>query len=443
MMSDYSGHFVVRGQDVIQHAKDYASGLLGTERRKNMEGIHGDIPESNYQGIQQFISDSPWDHKALMEQVAGEANGILGGHRHSTLILDESSFVKKGESSVGVQRQYCGRLGKTENCQLGVFACLGRGDKAAIVDFRLFLPESWAQDAERCKKAQVPEEERKHRSKLELALDMVKSAKLRALDFQWVLADSAYGCSNEFCEELESMGLKYLMDTSASNQVWDADPNPRLPERGEQAGRPKSRHEQGNPNSRKWTVEKLIEARFDAEARQIEIRKTTQGKLRARIWVVPIWVWDEKSPIAHRRTLVAREEEDGKIKASWTNAPQGLSWEELAYVQAQRHWIERTFQDCKSQLGMAQYEVRKWKGWHHHMAMVSLAMLFVLKERISHCDSAPLLSPRDIVELLAFHLPRRGHSEDEVVQDLIRRHTQRIKASESHARAQLKIPEKA
>jgi SRSO17 transposase len=121
-MSDYSAHFVVRGKDVSKHASDYLSGLLGTERRKNLERIHNDIPESNYQAIQQFVSDSPWNEVALMNQVAGEANQLFGGHRHSALMLDETSFVKKGKSSVGVQRQYCGRLGKTENCQLGVFA---------------------------------------------------------------------------------------------------------------------------------------------------------------------------------------------------------------------------------------------------------------------------------------------------------------------------------
>jgi hypothetical protein len=118
-MSDYSAHFLIRGKDVSQHASDYLSGLLGTYRRKNLECIHGDIPESNYQAMQQFVSDSPWSQDKLMAQVAAEANGILGGNRHSALLIDESSFVKKGDCSVGVQRQYCGRLGKKENCQLG------------------------------------------------------------------------------------------------------------------------------------------------------------------------------------------------------------------------------------------------------------------------------------------------------------------------------------
>lgn len=437
MISDFSSHFIVRGKDVNKHATDYLSGLLGTDRRKNLECINADIPESNYQAMQQFVTDSPWDEKKLMNQVASEVNGLLGGHPESALLIDETSFVKKGECSVGVQRQYCGRLGKKENCQLGVFACLGRGDKAAVVDFRLFLPESWVQDPERCEKAKIPEDQRHHRTKLELALEMVRQAQAEGIKFSWVLADSAYGCSLEFCEELDQRGLHFMCDTSATNSVWDADPSPCPAVQGGH-GRPASRSVAGNKAARKWRIPDLVKDRFDAQARELVIRQTTQGELRARVWVMEVWVWQEGITKATRRTLVAREMQDGKIKISWTNAPATLGWEKLAYMQAQRHWVERTFEDGKSQLGMAQYEVRKWRGWHHHMALVSLAMLFVLKERIGHAQSAPLLSARDVVELLEYYLPRRGTHEDEVVADLITRHQQRIAASKSHARRQQK-----
>lgn len=435
-MSDYSVHFVVRGKDVSKPARDYLSGLLGTERRKNMERIHGDIPESNYQAIQQFISDSPWNQDALMEQVAQDANGMLGGHPRSCLILDETTFIKKGDSSVGVQRQYCGRLGKTENCQMGVFACLGLGDKACMVDFRLFLPESWSADAARCKKAQVPDDRREHRSKQELALEMVRAAHERGVSFNWVLADAAYGSGQDFCRAVEELGYRYLMDVISTNRVWDADPEPKEAQRRE-TGRPSKRHAQTNPKAKKWKVGDWVAAQFPKKAREVCIRKTTQGELRARVWVTEAWVWEEGTATRpERRTLVAREHDDGEIKISLTNAPAETSWEELAYMQAQRHWIERTFQNAKSELGMAQYEVRKWRGWHHHIALVSLAMLFVVKERIAHADTVPLLSTRDIVELLDHYLPRRGGTEEEVYSDLIRRHRQRIQASLSHARTQ-------
>lgn len=431
-MSCFSPHFVVWGRDVSQHASDYASGLLGTERRKNMESIHGDIPDSNYQGIQQFISDSPWREDELMAQVAWEVNGILGGHRHSALILDESSFVKKGDHSVGVQRQYCGRLGKTENCQMGVFACLGRGDRASIVDFRLFIPESWAKDAARCQKAQIPEEARVHRSKQELALETVKTARERGLQFEWVLADVAYGGSIELTREIAALGYKYMMDAAGNTKVWDADPKPIRTEESRGRGRPSSRCQQSNTKAQRVTLEDLVKKRFDRHASWVTIRETTKGPLRAKVLIQAVWLWDEGGQTCERRTLVARAYEDGKIKISWTNAPQDTSPEELAYMQAQRHWVERNLEDGKSELGMAEYEVRKWRGWHHHMAMVSMAMLFVLKERISHVESAPLLSARDIVELLAYYLPRRGRKEKEVLGDLVRRHKQRQQSMAWH-----------
>ena len=437
-MSDYSDHFLIRGKDVRQHASDYLSGLLGTYRRKNLECIHGDIPESNYQAMQQFVSDSPWSHDKLMTQVASEVNGILGGARHSALLIDETSFIKKGDNSVGVQRQYCGRLGKKENCQMGVFACLGLGDKASVVDFRLFLPESWAQSAERCNQAKIPEDQRHHRTKLELALEMVKSAKARGMKFQWVSADAAYGCSNEFCTELGKLGLYYMLDASMCACVWDADPQPYLPAREGKRGRPETVYQAGNAQARRWKLPDLLREGFAKHAKKVVIRKTTKGELRARVWVCRVWVWENGSAQAIARRIVVREMEGGELKVSWTNAPKEINDEELAYMQGQRHWIERGFEDAKSQLGMADYEVRKWRGWHHHMAMVALAMLFLLKERVGHAESAPLLSARDIVELLAFYLPRRRRKEEEVISDLLRRHQQRQAAAKGHARRQQK-----
>jgi SRSO17 transposase len=183
---DFSQHFVIKGRDVGAHARSYLSGLVGTERRKNIGRIGEDIAASNYQGMQQLISDSPWDDRALMDQVAQCAGDLLGEEEDCALYLDETSFVKKGQASVGVQRQYCGRLGKLENCQVGVFGCLGAGNRAVLIDYRLFLPAAWAQDAERCAKAKVPVAQRVHRTKPELALEMVQAARRRGLKFGWV-----------------------------------------------------------------------------------------------------------------------------------------------------------------------------------------------------------------------------------------------------------------
>lgn len=148
----FEHHFVVRGHDVTRHARHSLSGLLGIQRRKNPAQIGADVAESDYQGMLQFISDSPWEHVAVMRQVAAEAETTSGCTADTALYVDEPAFVKKGNASVGVQQQYCGRLGKLETCQVGVFAALGRGVRVALVDFRLYLPNSWVQDPARCAK---------------------------------------------------------------------------------------------------------------------------------------------------------------------------------------------------------------------------------------------------------------------------------------------------
>lgn len=427
----FSQHFIVRGKDISQHARSYLSGLLGTARRKNIGRIGEDVSNSNYQGMQQLITDSPWDHEALMTTVATEANGILGGHRDTALYLDESSFVKKGDASVGVQRQYCGRLGKIENCQVGVFACLGRADRALLVDFRLFLPEAWAKDEERCTKAKVPPEERQHRTKAQLALEMVEAARARGLSYQWIGADEVYGNNIGLTEALEDLGETFLMDVASTLKVWDVDPCPRLPETLPGRGRPASalvpEPDATCRSVAEWTAEK-----FDAHSRVIRLRSTTKEPLEYRIWVQEVWVWETGGKQARRRLLVVREEADGSHKYSLSNAPSDTPWERLGYMQAQRFWIERTFQDAKSELGMAQYEVRSWRGWHHHMALVCLAMLFIVKERLLAQSDVPLLSARDVVELLAIYLPRRNRDPDDVLKQIRERHEKRASATKSY-----------
>lgn len=433
----FEHHFVVRGKDVSTHARHFLSGILGNPRRKNIEGIEADVAHSDYQSMQQFISDSPWDHAALMDQVARDADGMLGGHRDSALYLDETSFVKKGEASVGVQRQYCGRLGKTENCQVGVFASLGRGRRVTIVDFRLFLPESWAQDPERCDKAKVPQEYRAHHTKTALALQMVKAARERGSRHAWIGGDEVYGNNQSFCAQLEDLGETFLMDVAHNTLVWDAHPQPHVPAASERKGRPRTRAQAGNAQAAAHKISALVKRDFTSQSRCLTLRQSSQGALRAPIWVKPVWLWDGESPVVRARLLVVRQEADGTFKYSLSNAAQNTTWERLAYMQTQRYWIEHSFGEAKGELGLAHYEVRSWRGWHHHIAMVSLAQLFTVKERLLHDESA-LLSARDIVELLAHYLPRRERTEGEVFRQLQARHRRRAQASASHARRRQK-----
>lgn len=422
----FEHHFILRGHDMARHARHYLSGLLGTQRRKNIERIEADVAESDYEGMQQFISASPWDHRAVMRQVAEQAEATLGGAPDTALYVDETSFVKKGEASVGVQRQYCGRLGKLENCQVGVFASLGCGGRAALVDFRLFLPEAWVEDPARCAKARVPAAERVHRTKTELALSMVQAARERGSSHRWVGGDEVYGNNQAFTAALEDLGEVFLLDVASNLRVWGHDPRPQPPASSPgQPGRPRTRTRPAAATAQAVKIATLTQRDFAAHAREVIIRDATKGTLRARLWVRPVWVWDGSASTARARLLIVRAEGDGTFKYSLSNAAADTSWERLAYMQAQRFWIERCFQDAKSELGMAHYEVRGWIGWHHHMALVCLALLFLLQERCNARVHTPLLSARDIVELLAIYLPRRPRDETEVLRQMQRRHAAR------------------
>lgn len=426
----YSPHFIQQGMNSIHHARCYLSGLMGTQRRKNIETIENDVADSDYQGMEQFISSSPWSHEALLGQLAREVDSILGDSRDAALIIDETSFLKKGDASVGVQRQWSGRAGKVENCQVGVFACLAKGERMCLTDFRLFLPESWAGDKERCDKAKIPEEHRDHRPKWQQALDMVKAAMERGTRFGWVGADGLYGNVAGFINGVEDLGGTFMADVHSNLKIWTQEPlleqSAVPPVKGRRGKRGKRGKLSKGNTAKHLAVEAWSAEHFEKESRRVVFRQGAKGDLEVRLWVKEVWTWEpEWKEGPRKRQLVARQERDGSMKYSLTNLPAGLPWERYAYVQGQRYWVEHAFHEAKSQLGMAQYQVRVWRGWHHHMSLCCLAMLFLLREQVRTAESIPLLSFRDLTELLDYYLPRRSATEEEVLRQMKQRHRKR------------------
>lgn len=173
----------------------------------------------------------------------------------------------------------------------------------------------------------------------------------------------------------------------------------------------------------------------------MRLRDTTRGVLKVRICRLTVYVWDGESESAKCWTLIVTKSlgANPDKKISLINAPKKTTLRRLGWMQRQRYWVERVFEDGKSECGMADYQVRKWSAWHHHMALVMMAMLFMLTEKIRHKDTYPLLSCSDIEELLVRFLPRRDVTKEEVILQLEYRHNQRQKAIESHARQQKKI----
>ena len=412
----------------VGHARHYLSGLLGTQRRKNIEVIGEDVSGSNYQGLEQFISSSPWDHRAVMDHLAQDAHALLGDCEQTGLFIDETSFLKKGHASVGVQRQWSGRAGKVENCQVGVYACLGREDRVCLTDYRLFLPQAWTEDEARLKKAGVPEESRQYKSKHELALQMIAHAKELGLKFGWVGFDSLYGNKRELVNAVEDLGLRFVGDVNKTTKVWLSEPSLIKPGKRNARGRPAQNYRLSAGNGAEYqSVEALSAGCFEAACKKVRYRQGAKGELWTQVWVRTVWTWEPGGEGARKRLLIVRRDAGGSFKYSLSNLPEGKPWKYYAWVQAQRFWIEHAFHEAKSQLGMAQYQVRVWKGWHHHMAMVAMALLFSQKLKANTAKDMPLLSIRDITELLDYYLPRKRIDEQSVLKNIELRHRRRQK----------------
>lgn len=403
--------------------------------RKNIERMEEVVPDCDYQSLHHFLSDSEWDARAVLDQVARETDGHLGGSANSCLLLDESAFAKKGNKSVGVARQWSGRLGKVDNCQVAVFAALAQGQLSTLIDTRLYLPKEWTQDLRRCRAAGIPRHDAVFKSKADLALEMVQGARKNGVRFSWVGVDGGYGKEPAFLRRLEDHGEIFVAEVHKSQQIYLEDPDPRIPEKKPARGKKLTRLESQSASQR---VDEWLKAQPEELWQTVVVRPGTKGELRVEALHARVWLWDGHEPKARHWHLVATRElgSPETIKYALSNAPAETLVKRLVQMQRQRFWIERSFEDGKSESGMADYQVRGWLAWHHHMALVMMAMLFMLEERLIQKESHPLLSCSDIEVLLAHFLPRRDVTVDEVVRQMEARHRARQAAIDSAYRRQ-------
>jgi SRSO17 transposase len=419
----YHNFFIVSKKSVIKQSRFYLCGLFQSVKA-NMERIEESVINSDYESMQHFISDSPWQHQPVLDQIAKDVNHLIGNHQDSYLLIDESAFSKKGKGSVGVARQWNGRLGKVDNCQVGVFAALGCGDYVTLTDTRLYLPEEWTNDKARCLKAGIPEEHQEFKTKLDHALDMVKQARENKINYSWVGADALYGNDFDFRESLDELGEIYMVDIHKDTTIFPEEPIVKVPEKTSSRGRVPTRFKAMPQGIR---LDKWIQQQDDSSFKTVTIRDSSKGSLTVKALHRMIWLWDGESEKTQKVHLVVRLDgsSQSRLKYSVSNAPEETTLERLAFQQAQRFWIERAFQDAKSNAGMAEYQVRGWTAWHHHITMVLLAMLFMLEIRINNAEAYDLLSAADIKELLTHLLPQRKVDEDEIFRQLEIRHKKR------------------
>ncbi len=430
----FESHFLRSTRSVVLQAQLYLQGLMQA-RRKNMERMEEVVPDCNYQSLHHFLSSSEWDARAVLAQVAAEADRHLGGTADSTLSIDESAFGKKGDQSVGVGRQWNGRLGKVENSQVAVFASLTQGANSTLIDTRLYLPREWTDDPARCEAAGIPEHERGYKSKAELAFEMVVGVRQNGVRFGWVGMDGGYGKEPALLRRFEDHGEIFMADVHKDQRIHLEDPDPVVPERKSPRGKKPTKLEAQKESQR---VDEWAKTQPPEAWRKVTVRPGTKGDVRVEALQARVWLWDGSEKKARLWHLVVTRElcSPETIKYSLSNASEETSLERLAQMQRQRFWIERCFEDAKSESGLADYQVRGWLAWHHHMALVMMAMLFMLEEKLSQKERYPLLSCADIEVLLAHFLPRRDVTVAEVIRQLEARHKARQASIDSAYRRQ-------
>jgi SRSO17 transposase len=302
--------------------------------RKNMERMEEAVVGANEQSLQHMLTESNWDHQAVLDQVALDADRALGGDEDSCMLIDESGFAKKGAHSVGVARQWNGRLGKIDNCQVGVFSALGQGHSVALTDARLYLPKRWADDESRCKAAGIPTEYQVCQSKVTLALEMVRHQREIGVRFAWVGADGGYGKEPAFLRGLEAMGETFVVDVHRDQRIYLEDPQP-TPMSLATPGRVSKRLQ---ANSKCVRVDEWIAEQPEAAWQRVEVRDSTKGSLGYEVLHRRVWLWDgQESSARHWHLIVRREpQSDEKLKFTLSNAPAETTVQRLAFCQAQR-----------------------------------------------------------------------------------------------------------
>lgn len=421
-MDRFVRHFQIYHYDTTLHAHQYLQGLMQGGDRKNMERMEEVVPDTDYQALQQFISDSPWDAQDVMDETALRASELIGDPKDACLIIDETSFNKKGKKSVGVARQYLGSVGKVDNGQVGVFTALCRDSQVALLQGRIYLPEEWVKDKARCCAAKIPEDERAFKTKDALALEQVRRARNLGVRFGWVLADAGYGKGPDFLFALEDMKERFLVDVHKNFIVYKADPRPHVPRRTRAQGR---RPSLAKTSAAPIEVQEWVGKMPESSWKKITLRPSTQGKVIYNCLRIPVWIWDKGTHRVLRCHLVARQDSTtGEIKYSLSNASEKMTLTKLAKAQAQRYWIERSFQDSKAACGMKDYQVQGWIGWHHHMALVMMALLFMMEQRLERHSMCPTLTCKDIELLLARMLPRKDLTTEDVL-ELVRSRMER------------------
>lgn len=343
-------------------------GLLSGLERKTCEPIAVEAG-LHRKPIQFFVGSGKWDDEAVMKELRHHVRESLG-EPDGVVVIDPSSFPKKGAESCGVDRQWCGRLGKVDNCQVGVFLAYAATAGYGPLDRRLYLPKDWAGDKTRREKCHVPREV-KFQEKWQIALDLLDRS-LPGLPHGWIVGDDELGRPAEFRAALRARDERYVLDVPCNTTVRDLERR-----------RPRRRHA-GRGRKREVPFQRADDwAKSQPESRweRITVRAGEKGPLVVDAMTVQVRAKQDRRIGPEERLVVIRSVGETRTDYALTNAGPEVPLAEVVGAQRQRHRIEEVFAAGNGEAGLDHYEVRSWVGWHHHMTLSLVALWFLCLER--------------------------------------------------------------
>jgi SRSO17 transposase len=383
--------------DRVEPLKDYCSGLLLPVDRKSVEPIAAIMAPgrtaAKHQSLLHFVGEGGWSDDAVLAKVRDlvqpdiEAQGKI-----EAWIVDDTGFAKKGVHSVGVARQYCGRLGKTDNCQIAVTLSIANHAASLPIAYRLYLPEDWASEAARRRKAHVPDGVT-FQTKPQIALAQIKAALAAGVARGVLLADPAYGSDSEFRAEITAMGLTYAVGVQSTLSVWPPDVEPLPPKPWSGRGR-KPTHVRRDADHRPLSAKALAMKLPEEAWREVSWREGSNETLSSRFAAVRIRPasrdWKPADPPPFEWLLIEWPEGEKAPTKYWLSTlPEDTPLEVLVDTAKLRWRIERDYEELKSELGLAHFEGRGWRGFHHHATLCIAAYGFLTRERAAFPPSGP------------------------------------------------------
>jgi len=348
--------------------------------------------QSMRQSLHHLVTKAPWSDEAVLEQVRNEVLPAMQEYGPVVAwIVDDTGFPKKGKHSVGVTRQYCGQVGKQDNCRVAVSLSVATWNASLPIAYRLYLPKEWTEDSQRREKAEVPEEI-EFQTKPEIALEQIRAMVEAEVARGVVLADAAYGINTEFRDGLSALGLQYVMGVQSSMTVWEPGKQPLPAKPRKKMGRP-PRLLQRSADHQPVSVKQLATSLPTSAFKEITWREGTDRKLQSRFAAVRVRPahrdYEKAEPHAEEWLLIEWPRGEAEPTKYWISTLPATTKLKALVKMAKHRWvIERDYQELKQELGLGHFEGRNWRGFHHHATLCIAAYGFLVAERSRFSPSA-------------------------------------------------------